>query len=582
MSTTDENLENAAEINHGREYSTENDTCMPSSAKESTIELQNSQFRSFESEEAPEDDAIEQTRERIRAFSSNIMTERSGLNRSSSEENASMTIRCDKHFGEVIKLYCERHDVVCCCICHAKHHSQCRESDIKYIPDVASGIGETDHTEKVLQCMSLISDAASDYQKRRIDELVLLDEDKNVIMQDIRQFTQTIVKKIEELEKASIEEVVKRHKALSRKISNDIAFLDDMIQKVMQERRIIAEHTGNSADLFILLNTGKNNNDENLKKLTDVQAHAERVGLCYSLCYSIESFFRDLEKLGELLEPVDVDETKFYNVKVSEDQNPCQITDITILQDDTFAITDYGNGKIKRLGQDFSVKQTVCITGGPCGITTTGESEVLVSLTLDKKLQFLSFGWFKTSLGDCINVNKYCRGVTYSGYTNKIYVACGGGDLLNEGPGEVRVYDRKGTFLKVYDTDQSRKPLFKHPVHMAISKSGSELFITDSKNGLIVIDNKGDKLYEVSVPFTKETSGICELDGDERLIITCKVSGNIVELVKQKNGVFRMMSEVSVTAGNPVSLAYLKSANSVVIISEKTDQICVKKLKPYN
>ncbi|XP_045182516.2 tripartite motif-containing protein 66-like [Mercenaria mercenaria] len=162
---------------------------------------------------------------------------------------------CQQHHGEVIKMYCGQHNIVCCTVCIAVQHRNCYGVD--YIPKIAKGLlkgsekGETTATlEKVR------SDLQRQMYKLQKDRQTLNKQRDNSIT-EIRHIKKRIIARVEQLERMSITELETKHEEISGEINHQSKKVENMLKAVetrldkLKGNQIITE-----AQLFVDIKFG--------------------------------------------------------------------------------------------------------------------------------------------------------------------------------------------------------------------------------------------------------------------------------------------------------------------------------------
>ncbi|XP_053402627.1 uncharacterized protein LOC123550306 [Mercenaria mercenaria] len=103
---------------------------------------------------------------------------------------------------------------------------------------------------------------------------------------------------------------------------------------------------------------------------------------------------RQTEERSPNKEPLKIKSKKEVNVKEKDDKETCWIIGICQLPDGTIILADDKNRTIKRLDNDYKVKDHCDLGSGPLGICCSGESEVAVKVgsSKDGKIQFVHIG----------------------------------------------------------------------------------------------------------------------------------------------------------------------------------------------
>ncbi|XP_053392480.1 E3 ubiquitin-protein ligase TRIM33-like isoform X2 [Mercenaria mercenaria] len=116
---------------------------------------------------------------------------------------------CDKHPEEMIKMYCGEHDIVCCTVCIALDHRECK--DVHYILKLAKDIRTSQEYNDYADELTRIKTVYEDTKQSIQDEIIKMSDVKTEIVNEIKEYKQELVSKIEDLERRSLEKVNERY-----------------------------------------------------------------------------------------------------------------------------------------------------------------------------------------------------------------------------------------------------------------------------------------------------------------------------------------------------------------------------------
>ncbi|XP_045168559.2 uncharacterized protein LOC123531558 isoform X2 [Mercenaria mercenaria] len=204
---------------------------------------------------------------------------------------------CDEHHGEVIKMFCGHHDVVCCTVCIAVKHRSCE--GVEYIPNIARSkvTGTSIQTSK-----SRLEKVKTDLQDINSERLLLLQEmnqQEDNTIEEIQKFKKSLVDRVEELGRSSVSEVKAVYKKIKEDISCDIENINQMLEGVSHRQNITL--TGNDDDVKLFVNAKLM--EMEAKKGNDCVNAIVRKGkeaVNYKMNKSIKTGLKDVKFLAEL------------------------------------------------------------------------------------------------------------------------------------------------------------------------------------------------------------------------------------------------------------------------------------------
>ncbi|XP_053381502.1 E3 ubiquitin-protein ligase TRIM33-like [Mercenaria mercenaria] len=240
---------------------------------------------------------------------------------------------CEKHPEEMIKMYCGEHDIVCCTVCIALDHRECKY--VHYILNLTKDIRTSqeyiDYVEEVTQIKTMYEGTKQSIQ----DEIKTMNNVKTEIINEIKEYRRELVSRIEELESKSIETVNKRYKEITERMNDTGSHVDKLLNKVTQLVREI-DNTS-EAQLFVQMKKMrqmKNENDMIDKKLQTFE------GLSFTLDDSIRNALDGVDGLAIANVPLKILSKKEYDIIFDDDKCVMHgVCDMCILDDDTLVLT---------------------------------------------------------------------------------------------------------------------------------------------------------------------------------------------------------------------------------------------------
>ncbi|XP_053388937.1 uncharacterized protein LOC128551986 [Mercenaria mercenaria] len=406
---------------------------------------------------------------------------------------------CDNHPEEVIKMYCGKHDVVCCTVCIALDHRECK--DVHYILKLAKDIRTSqvyiDYVEEVKRIKIMYKETKQSIQ----DELQTISNVKTEVINEIKEYKQELVSKIEELESRSLERVNERYKQITERMNVTSSHVDELLDKVT---RLVREIDNTSeAQLFVQMKQMRQMKNENDMIDKEVKTFE---GLSFSLDDSIRNALTNFDGLAIANVPLKILSKKEFDIIFFDDlKNKYDVRDICILDDDTLVMTC--DDKLKRFTRSLNKLANMSVPGELCGICKTSKSKELAVTIRDRQtIGFVQYTERKMSMTKSFKVGVSCKGICCRG--DYLFVTCGGGDGDNV-LGHLRKYDMKGNLICTIDTDNTGRRIFTSPRLMTLDSSTNNIYTADRDNGIIVLDRNGKIKSHLYDSFLKYGFGIC-------------------------------------------------------------------------
>ncbi|XP_053401617.1 uncharacterized protein LOC123549093 isoform X2 [Mercenaria mercenaria] len=388
------------------------------------------------------------------------------------------TDRCVAHCGKIVDMFCKDHDEVCCEACVTIKHRSC--SGLNHIKNVAKGITNSMEFKDTKDSLEKVITKIKQEKDKRTNNLSSLNEKKDTILQDIDKYQDDIINRIKVLADASRKEVISKHAELVKATESDAKELDTigmLLEDITMKVDVTSE---NEAQIFTNVKNGK-------KAATDVESIVDELSSNWTekdleYCFDNEpaDMVLDLKTFGRFPDKTDTRPylasiDKKCNVKVKSDSQLCDINCICILGDGTFVISDYRNDKLKRLGKNFEVTDSISLDGSPISLCTTEQNEVAAALREQKKVQFVSCG--KTfSLGDSFKTDLRCTGLYFDSKYSELYVSCGA-KWQGDQQSKVNVYKKNGTLLRTYGANKDGTQLFSSPNNITMATATGYRFL---------------------------------------------------------------------------------------------------------
>ncbi|XP_060560016.1 uncharacterized protein LOC132720047 [Ruditapes philippinarum] len=411
------------------------------------------------------------------------MLDKTASNGSRGKEKTDMpTMRCSKHDGKIIDMFCKSHDEPCCIVCASVYHSTCPDKD--YLPNVAKTNMNIKEWQSMKTSAQKFKTRLQKSKEKRESNLESISNQMSVILVKIKEKRNMINDKFNALENDIKAKVDMKLIEYSSELTEEIEKLNEYINIIDGYEETMACTEENKSDNYIRIKQLQHQLKSGTKLLANLCQPNKSIHF-FETC-NMSEIFEMLEKVsfGHIsgsgaVESVVVEAD--VNIKSRDDTTVCCISDSCLMENGEVILSDQNNRNIKKLDCSFQLKEWIALPGKPCAVCPTGGSEIAVSLLNKKTIQFVSTGSPMATLSS-IRIGESCRGIVY--IDSKLYLSCGGMTKYQDGPGEIRVYEKSGTFIRKFDTG------VKVPKRMALSsdKIPVDVFIADEENGVLCID----------------------------------------------------------------------------------------------
>jgi DNA-binding beta-propeller fold protein YncE len=392
-----------------------------------------------------------------------------------------LTEPCPKHGKEVIKFYCNDHQVILCRICVSlKHSGTCK---VNYIPDISEQVINSQEYQDMLKAM----ETASDQFYKRTEDIKKItaksDSSLTEVLADIKKFRQEVNHWLDELEKAVEDEAIAIQEQNEKNLKTVERAWNDISQSMMTSFNSIQYlNTSEQADKLFMELKLANQMIEGTKRSFLDQTDFDLSQFSFKPSNTLSSLLKEEKSLGEI-SGKNLNKKGFQNtaqiksrhashqgeicVKTSADKYACCITGMTVFTPDLFIITDETNNAVKLVDTSSqSVADQVHLEDQPHDITMVTGAELAVTLPAIQTIQFLSVSKNKLQMKHNLKVDGKCHGI--SCYQGKLVVS-----FCN--PAKFMILDRNGTVLKTLQEES----ILSHPVYVKANESS--IYVSDSK-----------------------------------------------------------------------------------------------------
>ncbi|XP_045183376.2 uncharacterized protein LOC123541820 [Mercenaria mercenaria] len=513
------------------------------------------------------------------------------------------TKRCLKHPGELINIFCEDHDVVCCSVCKALDHSSCTKT--QHLPDAAKGVllsqGYQSIKKQAKEFLSEVNNVLANLSA----DIFRIAKEKDNIKQTIANFRKKVNKYFDNLEQKSLDELDFREKRITTIIDKDLKFLHTTKTKAEDILKQIETFKGdNECELFVHVKMGKDYVHDSMGIVHGYSKSQREESIKFIINPEIEVYLSSLKKLGTFSKarlsstsseiqvavpkqsPVSqskrADTSKDtgyyqlelfgrYNVHEKSDSNDSFIRAICQLPDRNILIIDANNGSLKRLDPSYKLIDSIKINGFLYSVCAVGSDEVAVSLWTDKKIQIVSVGR-RLSLRRTFSTGTYCRGMAY--IDNKLYVCCG--DVSDSSSGCIEVYNKAGKLKhRIFRAARHSSSV---PDCIISSDDGQHLFVTMFRSDTItMLDFAGNVVNTYSDKKLKNPCGLCTYGRGH--VFVCGKDSNTVHKITPENNKIEVILSESDDIKNPWGVCYDWKYSRLLVSCGESNELVVFNLK---
>ena len=402
-------------------------------------------------------------------------------------------------------------------------------------------------------------------------------EEKESILQKIRKIRDMVIQHFDEIESQLLSALDSTVNASTEEIDNDITKLEEMINALKTEVRLLEEQKrgSNVSSLFVQLKITTCCEKRGLA--LEKMLHSKRPRTIeFNPNLKLYTFLDELKTMGEIFEnyftgsPITLGECSIHATKekaISDVSSTCALHDGSVI------LTDFKNETIKKELGGFIV-QSRELPGPPLGVCYMDHSTVLVSLWNKMNVKAISTSNLKVTHE--LHVGKPCRGIAYN--DGLMYVTCGGWSEGNEGPGYVAVYQiiqhyqRKesetsfeSNFLKTINSQ------IGFPHQITTSKDGSVIYVADADTGLIIMTKYGRVLNVFKHEDMDTPVGVC-LGPKNRLFLCGGKSNNVMLLTCDGQYLKTIVSENDGVL-RPMALCYCEEKSRLSVTMSKNDKM---------
>ncbi|XP_053386366.1 uncharacterized protein LOC123537747 isoform X2 [Mercenaria mercenaria] len=337
--------------------------------------------------------------------------------------------------GKLIDMFCKDHDKVCCSAWVAIKHRSCVHVD--YLPDVAKGIQKSAELNDTRKALENVLTRIKQKQETKRSKLTTLHHEKEKLFEEIENFKNELIKKIEKLAETSKQQISSKYEDIRKDVQSALDTLGTATSTTKKNLQKLS--STNESQLFTNVKTSKvsiKNCETLLRELTTGKATEE-------LKFVLNSEMKEnLTSMGFLVTAENVKEYKaILHGTFKINPTHCEITGICTMDDGTYVIANYTNSELKRLNGSFAVEDHIQVGGTPYSVCRVGPKEIATFLNGMNKIQFVSFGQ-RMELKTGFYVGSSAIGVSYDATQDSLFVCHSN---------QVPIYTKSGVLLRTYE-----------------------------------------------------------------------------------------------------------------------------------
>jgi molybdopterin converting factor small subunit len=400
--------------------------------------------------------------------------------------------------------------------------------------------------------------------------------------QEINEWEEELKAIVSKLAKNTREELYSQYAYSKKWLEQAIVTINNLITMLMSIEENIKDD--NEVRVFAKVTEGKKVVEEGQTMLSNQSKYYRHV----CLMFEIDDY---LKNLGIMLSSLGLITTKYEEVRKENNQTQeykivryrdyrinescCTVSAVCALDDQTVLIFERTSTRLKRYSmRDIKVINQLQMNNCSHSICSLTSGEVAVAFNQKNKIQFVSVAGTTMTMTRSFTTVHGCWGVSFNKITGELCVSDGGS--------LVAVYNRTGQLMKTYQHDSTGRQLFTCSRNIAWSEDNTKLYVTDSKKGLIALDDSGTLLWVFTDPDLTSATGITVLPGDV-ILVSGLTSHNVLQVNKYGKRVGTAIGVRGCTCLNyPWALAFDRKSSILIVGHNKNIiqtyglQICLK------
>ncbi|KAL4216438.1 hypothetical protein ACF0H5_024163 [Mactra antiquata] len=452
------------------------------------------------------------------------------------------TERCYLHKGQVVDMYCEKHDEVCCCTCIATLHKSCPEKSVMSIPDMINALFKLRDCKQIQSRVRDMMISMETLGKSKDDKLEALKDVKNKEIEKALKFQKALESIIRNAGEATRNEIESKYKELEKEILQEKQDADGNKASLKESDDKLKKSEGNRAQRFVCTKIAEQKMNEADRQISKqkVRSNDDRQ-LAFTPNQSLLNYLNGLQHIGMIgvntkkkTDLYKIKGSKDINMKVKGDSETCHSLGCCLTFDNQLVVTDYSNNKLKLIDTNTMKVTNYCrLDSQPVCVCCINDHEVVVSCK-DNKIQFVSYGNKMTPTRQ-IKTSHYCYGITTK--DDKLYVIDDDSSLY--------IYDMSGNLLNTVSQDNDGNKLFSNNRRITFSENGDKMYVCSWSQDVVCFDDVGNYQSTFTDNDLSLTNGIC-VDGRGNIFVVGFGSHNVVQfnedgekigvVIKQQDG----------------------------------------------
>ncbi|XP_053372697.1 uncharacterized protein LOC128546321 [Mercenaria mercenaria] len=479
---------------------------------------------------------------------------------------------CKVHVKEIVKFYCEGHDVVGCGDCMILDHKACK---VDLVADLSAryigGQKQKEIDEQLAHCVNKIHEAKTSLKSTE-DKIA---ECHVQIMTDMKEFRKNINVYLDKMEENVLKEwteIKKQHKNKTVEMENLLKSIENEITEINHKRSIYAEE---SNALFITDHIAK-------AKLEDLEIVLQKAHLENTIITSYG--FQENEDVNHLLQSLSpigtvtstkTDETdnimekeaKF--IKTTELQGS-RITGSVIFQPGQLAVVDNLSKSVQLL--DTSSCKAIAflrLEHQPWDVALFKHNEIAITIPGTKKIHFISKQGGVLKERRTCDVEGECFGIT--SVDEKLIVS-----FLN--PNKIELLNKDCIVLKTIVSVQRGVDLFGMPRYIDLCPSTNNIYVSDYKCHTVTIFTlDGQFLTIYKEKETHSPQGLVTVSNGAFLVAS--YGSTNVKLISADFDKTKVILKGSDGLKWPLSICFSRKENKLFICNDNGCKIDIYKFK---
>ncbi|XP_045206567.2 uncharacterized protein LOC123558765 [Mercenaria mercenaria] len=490
---------------------------------------------------------------------------------------------CEKHATEIVKFFCKQHAIVGFGDCMILEHKSCK---VDYIPDIAEAFLKGSElialVREISRLQSIVNLTSEDIDRAETEADKAYVETVN----DIRTFRKEINDYLDRMEQQLLDKcdtIKQENTNMNKKMAEDFKHMAKELDIIHAQ---LTSQSEQSTNMFVKARKAGSSLKTLEGQLSAIDRRSKIEIFNSKRSQVINNVVSKCSPLGEIkVRNIAQQQRKtptkrsivnaipkqegVINVKSSSDGRDCYISGIVTLNDTTLACTDWFNNKVKLIDITRGALTSEIDVPPPWDLTLVPNEEIAVSLTFERKIQFLSF---RQSLckGRFIKVNGSCRGIAYS--NDKLVVSF-------EGVPKVETLTLQGKVLHCITTDNTATALFDYPLYVAVSSGDEIIYVSNSKANSVnklTFDGQVLATYKDLDFMDPRDLVVCE-DGH---VLVCSYSKSNIQLVSPKGKRLKNILERKDGVDLCLALCYDEDKNMLYLSNcNSGNQIQIYKIK---